>query len=116
MKKKYHKNAINIVIIELVTSGAFQPERNECQISERVGLLSIFIGRHRLTKSTRRSELELQHMVGGPASMKTFILDNLLRIICEHKQTRSTDDHWSPSHSNYFSLFFLPIQFSGSLS
>ena len=38
-EKKYHKNAINIVIIELVTSGAFQPERNECQISERVGLL-----------------------------------------------------------------------------
>ena len=78
-----------------MTSGTFQARTNECQISERVGLLSIFIGRHRLTKSTRRSELELQHMVGGPASMKTFILDNLLRIICEQKQTRSTDDQWS---------------------
>ena len=42
-----------------------------------------------------RSELELQHMVRGPGTMKTFILDNLLRIICEHKQTRSTDDQWA---------------------
>ena len=52
-------------------------------------------------------------MVRGPGTMKTFILDNLLRIIREHKQTRSTDDQWA-RQENYFSLFFPPIEFSGT--